>query len=155
MRIPNGICREALEFLLHSSDGANVRDAPSPYSRFWDTYTPLRRGYSLPVSRSACMWVYRWSTSNIHWDAGTQIWLPRFFFKGATHVARSYHAARAAQFYHGSSWFSGLGIRICIRRLEFNSQRRGQFFLFIFPVIISIKQANKKKIIPVGLNVRP
>ncbi len=39
------------------------------------------------------------------------------FQKLATHMASSYHAAPAAQSYHGPSWYSGLGIRICIRRL--------------------------------------
>jgi hypothetical protein len=71
----------------------------------------------------------------------------KIFLKFATHVARSYPAARAdAQSYHGPLCSSGLGITICVRRLGFNSQRSNQFFLFIFPVMISIKQANKKNI---------
>ncbi len=93
-----------------------------------------------------------WSTSNIHWDAGRRIWLPRFL-ESRHSRGLSYHTTQAAQSYHGPLWYSGLSIRVCIRRLGFNPQRRGQFFLFIFPVRISIKPI--KKIILVGINVIP
>ncbi len=52
--IPRGICWEAVEFPLHQSDGAYVRETPPLVTAGFEMHA-LRHGCSLPISRSACV----------------------------------------------------------------------------------------------------